>query len=811
MFEITAEMDAYSRLALVLNDADMMKRVQARYESLRGKVFSSTGWVPETYGVNSDVGEVNDTAELIDTALNFAQFGWTQYYDDVERFTRGQLLPSQLMDTSYVTQTARPTSDSQNNIATRAIGAFGFPAPYGYIATKNPYSSGGYFTDVTGGAVVALADVKEADYSYAGGVHQINLLFDINNSNISVVSPYTNPAGERLMITLKTAGVVRIRLPSWANQTAIAASLSQQGLSYTFENGYVRITNAQVGTAFYVAMPLAVQSSTDTVNGRQIGIVWRGDSVSAMSSMGSPMPFFPNITGSTSGGSTSGGSTSGGSTSTGSTGSSGSGSTSTGSGTGTTGGSSGTVVTPPTNPTPPSNPTPPVVNSTGDFAVTAGSSQDDEGRAVAVDALGNSYVTGSWFYADGAADSTVTSYGDIYLAKFDASGNLLWQLDIGGPGDDRGNAIALDTAGNVYITGMFQKTVDFDPGANTANLTANGNGFNIFVAKYDTSGNYQWARAFGGASNIASAGYGIAVDSAGYVLVTGQFAGALTPDPTHPQTRLIAASSDIFVLKLAADGATLWAKKIGGNGADRATAITTDANNNIYLTGSYSGIVDFDPGTKVVSMACAGATDAFVLRLTANGDYSLVRRLGGKLADEGTSVAVDASGNIYVTGNFSGIMDVDPNAPIHNLVSAGFNDVFVAELNSAGALVFGERLGGTGDDRARDLVRLSNGQIAITGSFSSTVDFDPSTNVANATAAGSDDIFVLRLDAAGNYVSLTQIGESGADRGRGLAVDLNNDLYVVGHISGSISFNTDDGTKTITSAGGRDVFLEKLG
>jgi hypothetical protein len=292
-FEIAAEMNAYSRLALVTGDTDMMERVRVRYETLRGTVFSTTGWFPEYIGANRDVGEINNTAELIETALNFAEFGWTEYYQDVERFTRGHLLPAQLLDTSFVVPNPNPANDGQRNIEQRVFGAFGFPAPYGHVPTKNPLNTGAYHADVTAGAVSTLAEVKKAIHHYENGVHKVNLLFDFEDSQIKIASPYT--ALERVTITTKVAGGVRLQLPSWANRTEIASSLAQQGLQYEISSDSVLIHSPQVGRSFHVTMSLPFVRATDRVNGRNITIDWRGDSVYAMSTMGTPMPFFDNV------------------------------------------------------------------------------------------------------------------------------------------------------------------------------------------------------------------------------------------------------------------------------------------------------------------------------------------------------------------------------------------------------------------------------------------------------------------------------------------------------------------------------------
>lgn len=292
-FEVAAELNAYSRLALVTGDTDMMERVRVRYEALRGTAFSTTGWFPEYIGINRDVGEINNTAELIEAALNMAEFGWTEYYQDVERFTRGHLLPAQLLDTSFVVPNPNPANDGQRDIEQRVFGAFGFPAPYGHVPTKNPLNTGAYHADVTAGAVATLAEIKKAIHVFQGGVHNINLLFDFEDSQIKIASPYTGL--ERVTITTRVAGDVRLQLPSWANRAEIASSLSQQGLQYEISSDSVLIRSPQVGQSFHVAMSLPFVRAIDRVNGRNITIDWRGDSVYAMSTMGTPMPFFDNV------------------------------------------------------------------------------------------------------------------------------------------------------------------------------------------------------------------------------------------------------------------------------------------------------------------------------------------------------------------------------------------------------------------------------------------------------------------------------------------------------------------------------------
>lgn len=295
MFETMAEMNAYSRLALVTRNADLMERVRMRYEYLRSSgIIGKTGWVPENLGVQRDIGEANNTAELIETAMNFADWGWTEYYQDVERFTRGHLLPAQLLDTSFVVNDPTNSIDGRQDIRSRIAGAFGFPAPYGHISTLETYGrAGAYFADVSAGAVATLAEVQRHVYEGNDGSHRINFLFDFENERIQVASPY--PGGDRLIVTTKAAGNLAVRIPQWADRGLIEQAMSQQGLSFSWDGDYLQIEQAAVGRAVTIPLPLPQVRESETINGRTISIEWLGDSVIGMSPMETPQPFFAAI------------------------------------------------------------------------------------------------------------------------------------------------------------------------------------------------------------------------------------------------------------------------------------------------------------------------------------------------------------------------------------------------------------------------------------------------------------------------------------------------------------------------------------
>jgi alpha-tubulin suppressor-like RCC1 family protein len=387
----------------------------------------------------------------------------------------------------------------------------------------------------------------------------------------------------------------------------------------------------------------------------------------------------------------------------------------------------------------------------------------------------------------------------------------------GGSTSDIGYSIAVDSSGNVYTTGNFNGTVDFDPGASTNNLTSAG-GNDIFVSKLDSSGNFVWAKRLGGAA--ADEGNSIAVDSLGNVYTTGSFFGTADFDPAAETTNLISSPGierNIFVSKLNSSGNFEWAKGFGATGFDVGRTIAVDSSGNVYTTGSFSGRVDFDPGTGEANLESSSAVvaDIFALKLNSSGNYVWAKSLGGTGIDEGYSIAVDSSENVYTTGYFNDTADFDPGASTNNLTSAGVNDIFVSKLDSSGNFVWAKRLGGTAADVGRSIAVDSSGNVYTTGYFIGRADFDPGAGQANLTSAsgsgGSDrDVFVSKLDSSGNFVWAKGLGGTAADESNSIAVDSSGNVYTTGFFNGIADFDPGAGEANLTSAGGNDIFVSKL-
>jgi len=458
---------------------------------------------------------------------------------------------------------------------------------------------------------------------------------------------------------------------------------------------------------------------------------------------------------------------------------------------------------------------------TYEWAFNSGGTDVNRGHSLTADASGNIYVTGIFdgvtdFDPSGnTANLTSNGVGDILVAKYDAGGNYLWAFNMGGTNEDRGESITTDAAGNVYVTGFFQDTADFDPSGNTANLISNG-GDDIFVAKYDSSGNYLWAFNVGGPVN--ELGYSIAMATAatGDIYISGNFGDTVDFDPSVSTAYLTSNGfQDVYVAKYDAGGNYLWAFNVGGTSTDFGYSMATDTagSGDIYVTGTFWDTADFDPSGNTAILISNGNFDIFIAKYDATGNYQWAFNIGGGSFDEGLTITDDASGNVYLTGRFSNTADFDPSVNTGILTSNGMSDIFVAKYDSSGNYLWALNVGGTDIDFGRSIItdQAGSGNVSVTGSFQGTADFDPSVNTANLSSAGSFDIFVAQYDANGNYLWAFNVGGPSTDYGYSIVTDTagTGNVYITGSFNDTVDFDPSGNTAFLASNANLDIFIAK--
>jgi hypothetical protein len=459
------------------------------------------------------------------------------------------------------------------------------------------------------------------------------------------------------------------------------------------------------------------------------------------------------------------------------------------------------------------------------YSTYLGGSGVDAGIGVAVDSSGNAYVTGYTQSTDfpvtpGAFQTTCNggnncaNYGDAFVAKLNPTGSaLVYSTYLGGSSSDWAGGIAVDSSGNAYVTGYTAST-DFPitPGAFQTVCGGACLG-NVFVTKLNPTGSALIYSTYLGGSRYDN-GTGIAVDSADNAYVIGATCSTDFPtmNPFQPAYGggdcSIYGYGDAFVSKINATGSALvYSTYLGGSGYDTGTGIAVDSSGNAYVTGS-TGSTDFPTMNPLQPSYGGGSYDAFVSKINATGSalvYSTY--LGGNGFDQGDGIAVDSSGNAYVTGS-TGSTNFPTMNPLQPSYGGGSYDAFVSKINATGsALVYSTYLGGSGFDQGNGIAVDSSGNAYVAGSTQST-DF-PTVNPLQPKFGGVNDVFVTKINPTGSsLVYSTYLGGSGLDVGTGIVVDSSGNAYVTGS-TGSTNFPTINPLQP-ANAGGGDTFVAKI-
>ncbi len=252
-----------------------------------------------------------------------------------------------------------------------------------------------------------------------------------------------------------------------------------------------------------------------------------------------------------------------------------------------------------------------------------------------------------------------------------------------------------------------------------------------------------------------------------------------------------------------------WAHQFSGMNFSSVEAITTDAQGNVYSTGYFSDVVDFDPGPGVTSLTSTGGYDIFVTKMDSVGNLIWAVSMGGAASTEsGNGIAVDASGNVYVTGDFNGVCDFNPGAGVDNMTSVGGYDVFVVKLSSGGQFFWAKRLGGGSVEHSNAIGVDINGHVYTTGFFSGQIDWDPNSAVVSTSALGPRDSFVWKLNSAGGLLWGKNFGGPNCiGQGTDLELDPAGVVMVIGQFTNTCDFDPSAAVSNRTSSGAYEGYL----
>lgn len=429
-----------------------------------------------------------------------------------------------------------------------------------------------------------------------------------------------------------------------------------------------------------------------------------------------------------------------------------------------------------------------------EWARNMGGSLNTIGTSIAVDNLGNVYTAGTY---DGTSDfdpnnlstAFLTSNGkeDVFITKFNSKGEYIWAKSIGGNGVDLVHQLKLDGAGSPYIIGSFEGTVDFDPSSSgTQNLVSEG-AADVYVAKFDVMGNFIWAKSFGGATDDK----GISIDIKGSDLaITGYFTDTINFNPVITTAKHTSkGGADVFFAKLDLSGNYVWSKSIGNISDEEGKSVSIDKSGNVIFAGFFNGSVDFNPDLGTYFRAAEAGRDAYVLKLTKDGNFVWAKFFGGKGFDGAQTVLTDASNNIITVGYFTNLVDFDPSPGDAILNPGSSSSIFIQKMDSAGNYQWAKGFNAsiTGYSQSAGLDYLGN--IYLTGYFIAPIDFGAGSGVSNLTSTGFEDAFIIKFYPSGKYASVNKIGGAKYENGFSLMMSNVGEMLGTGLFSGTVDFD----------------------
>ena len=419
---------------------------------------------------------------------------------------------------------------------------------------------------------------------------------------------------------------------------------------------------------------------------------------------------------------------------------------------------------------------------------------------------GNIIVAGSFTGTVVFGETKFINYGsnDLFIAKYNPNGDLLWAKQGGGTKDEEAYGVVCDKNGNVFITGYYSGYLNLDNNAMGNGIGTDYN--NCFVIKYDKDGLLQWAIHSGG--NGDKYGKAVTIDKDGNVFFTGVFKdeiGFLFEDHSKKHTahedeteefKILKSkgASSVFVAKIEGNSDFLWVEQSDGEGMHEPSAIESDNNGNCYITGSFSGTFNFNDK----KLASKGGKDIFVTKYDPAGKVIWATQAGGVKDDQSSGMSWDANGYFYLTGYFLESARFGKT----KLKNKSNYNIFVSKIDYDGNTLWAKQAGGSGNEYTRGITSDNKGNIFVTGEFNTNFDF-ANSKISNS---GDWDIFVLDFNSEGKMIKGYQAGGKGSDKGIGITSDEKNNCFVLGTISQEANFDN----ANIKRNGDFDIVIGKI-
>lgn len=440
------------------------------------------------------------------------------------------------------------------------------------------------------------------------------------------------------------------------------------------------------------------------------------------------------------------------------------------------------------------------------WAKSSQGSKSEIGMQCAADASGNVIVIGYFESPTITFDTTVLTNADttgntadMYLVKYDPAGNVLWATSAGGLYDDIGYSCTTDNNGNIIATGYFNSPIIIFGATVLTNFNNTGVTSDLYIVKYDAGGNALWAASAGGFYN--DCGFACSADFNGNIVLTGCFYGA---NITFGTTVLSGAGIfDVFLVKYNSTGNLLWAKAFGESDREIARSVTHDVNGNIILNGDFeSPTITF--GTTVLTNANPGNEDIFTTKFDSGGNVLWATSAGELYSERVNHCCTDSSGNIIVTGYFDSYTLTFDTIVLTNAVSIGFSEMFVVKYDPNGNVLWANSTYGIYSEYGFGCAADANGNIIVTGVFSSPSITFGTTVLGPPTGA---DVFFVKYDATGNVLWAISAGGANNEASYSCATDAAGNIFATGYFQSPI---VTFGSTILNNSGNLDLFVVKI-